>query len=54
MLTQQTKVPAIAIHSYYKNYEEPTIDEGFDDIIFTSFVFDPTINNTKLLLSYLL
>lgn len=60
MLCQQLKnneyhkVPAIAIHTYYKNYEEPTLDEGFNDIISTSFILDRSIKNIELLESYLL
>lgn len=52
MLTSNKKIPAIAIHTYYKNYEAPQLNEGFDKIINISFCFDHTSNS--LFTSYLL
>jgi bifunctional polynucleotide phosphatase/kinase len=31
------KIPAVAIHSYYKAFEQPTLDEGFAQIILHPF-----------------
>jgi bifunctional polynucleotide phosphatase/kinase len=57
MLTSNKKIPAIAIHTYYKNYEAPQLNEGFDKIINTTFglcinSFDDISN--RLFTSYLL
>lgn len=30
-------IPPIAIHTFYSKYEEPNINEGFDEIIYHNF-----------------
>ena len=31
-------VPSVAIHTWFKNFEEPTTKEGFDDVVKIGFV----------------
>ena len=37
-LTKKKSLPDVAIHLYFKVYEEPTIEEGFDKIIVVPFI----------------
>ena len=52
-LTSQKKIPMVAIHTYFKKFEVPSLDEGFSEIIECPFIFDNNIDNQTLLLSYL-
>jgi bifunctional polynucleotide phosphatase/kinase len=38
-------IPNVAIHRYFKSYEEPQLDEGFQEII--KFEVEPTFKNKK-------
>ena len=40
ILTQK-HIPEVAIRTFNKNYVEPSLDEGFVELIETGFVFDP-------------
>ena len=44
-LTKQKSLPDVAIHLYFKVYEEPTIEEGLDKIIVVPFI--PTFNGRE-------
>ena len=44
-ISQSKKISNIAIHSYFKYYENITLDEGFTEIIKIPFI--PKFNNTK-------
>ena len=47
-------VNAIPIHGFYKNYEEPTKSEGFDDIVNVNFVPGPFENEDDKKIFYYL
>jgi bifunctional polynucleotide phosphatase/kinase len=54
-LTSNKNVPDIAIHSYYKNIEIPTLDEGFDNIIVINKIeLNPLIDHSDLIFKYLI
>ena len=54
-LTSNKNVPDIAIHSYYKNIEIPTLDEGFDNIIVINKIeLNPLIGHSDLIFKYLI
>ena len=37
---KKIKYPDVAIHAYFKNFEEPSLEEGFSKIIERQFVPD--------------
>lgn len=43
-VNKKIKLPDVAIHAYYKNYEPPTKEEGFDKIISRNFVPNQNMN----------
>lgn len=43
--TKHSKINKIVLNSYKKNFEEPTIDEGFTEIVHVNFV--PTFNDER-------
>lgn len=43
-VNKKIKLPDVAIHAYYKNYEPPTTEEGFDKIISRNFVPNRNMN----------
>ena len=47
-------VNAIPIHAFFKNYEEPTKAEGFDDIVNVNFVPGPFENEEDKKIFYYL
>ena len=47
-------VNAIPIHTFFKNYEEPKKEEGFDDIVNVNFVSGPFDNEEDKKIFYLL
>ena len=47
-------VNLIPIHSFYKNYEEPKISEGFDEIVNVNFVPGPFQNEKDKQIFYML
>ena len=47
-------VNAIPIHSFYKNYEEPSKNEGFDEIVKVNFVPGPFVNEEDKKIFYYL
>ena len=47
-------VNAIPIHSFYKNYEEPSKSEGFDEIVKVNFVPGPFVNEEDKKIFYYL
>ena len=47
-------VNAIPIHTFFKNYEEPKKEEGFDDIVNVNFVPGPFDNEEDKKIFYLL
>lgn len=54
-LTSNKNIPDIAIHSYYKNMETPSIEEGFDDIIIISKIdLNPLVKYSDLIVKYLI
>ncbi|CAH0481362.1 unnamed protein product [Peronospora belbahrii] len=53
-LTQQKKVPDVAIHGFYKNFVSPTEKEGFAEVIKVPFRVNRNVSDVDqaLLLSY--
>ncbi|KAG1699803.1 hypothetical protein DVH05_012695 [Phytophthora capsici] len=54
-LTEQKKIPDVAIHGFYKNLVEPTITEGFVEVVKVQFRIDKNISEADqvLLRSYI-
>jgi hypothetical protein len=40
-------VPDVAIHKYYKNFEEPTLEEGFNKLLIYNFNLETDNENDK-------
>ena len=47
-LTSNISIPAIAIHTYYKAFEPPTIAEGFNAINNIEFSINYKLNNNLI------
>ncbi|KAG7395720.1 hypothetical protein PHYBOEH_003325 [Phytophthora boehmeriae] len=54
-LTEQKKIPDVAIHGFFKNFVSPTVKEGFSEVVKVQFRIDKNAPKSKvaLLQSYL-
>ncbi|CAI5717443.1 unnamed protein product [Peronospora destructor] len=54
-LTQQKKIPDVAIHGFYKNFVPPTVKEGFAEVVKVPFQVDKNVSEADqaLLRSYI-
>ncbi|KAL3674030.1 hypothetical protein V7S43_001713 [Phytophthora oleae] len=54
-LTEQKKIPDVAIHGFYRNLVEPTVNEGFAEVVKVQFRIDKNISEADqvLLRSYI-
>ncbi|EGZ27617.1 hypothetical protein PHYSODRAFT_475692 [Phytophthora sojae] len=54
-LTEQKKIPDVAIHGFYKNLVPPTVNEGFAEVVKVQFRIDKSVPeaNHALLRSYI-
>ncbi|CAH0489130.1 unnamed protein product [Peronospora farinosa] len=54
-LTQQKRIPDVAIHGFYKNFVPPTVKEGFTEVVKVPFQVDKNVSavDQALLRSYI-